>query len=99
VTAVVEVHLYGQLRRFAENRDPTGDSIVPVPVEADDTVASVAARLGIHQEELGTNVFVNGRYARPSHRVQPGDRIGLFPTDMNLLYRWYFAPVGGDDHG
>lgn len=99
MTAVVEVRLYGRLRRFAENQDPTGDSIVLVPIGANDTVAAVAERLGIPREELGTNVFVNGRYSRLSRPVHPGDRIGLFPNDMNLLYRWYFAPVGGDDHG
>jgi len=99
VTAVVEVHLYGRLRRFAEDRDPTRDSVARIPVGANDTVAAVTERLGIPQEELGTNVFVNGCYSRLSHRVHPGDRIGLFPNDMNLLYRWYFAPVGGDDHG
>lgn len=96
---MVELHLYGRLRRFAEKRDPTGDSVVLVPVRADDTVAAVTERLGIPKEELGTNLFVNGHYSHLSRHVHPGDRIGLFPTDMNLLYRWYFSPVGGDDYG
>jgi len=96
---MVEVHLYGRLRRFATDQDPTRDSVVRVPVAADDTVATVAAHLGIPAEELGTNLFVNGRYARPTYRVCPGDRIGLFPSNMNLLYRWYFSPLGSDEHG
>lgn len=99
MTATVEVHLYGRLRRFAPAREPTGESVASVPVQAGDTIVAVTERMGIPAEELGTNLFVNGRYVHPSHRVRPGDRIGLFPNDMNLLYRWYFAPLGGDDHG
>lgn len=98
MAAMVEVHLYGRLRRFAPEPAPTGESVALVPVRVEDTIAAVTERLGIPADELGTNVFLNGRYARLSHRVRPGDRLGLFPDDMDLLYRWYFAPVGNDDH-
>lgn len=35
---MVEVHLYGKLRRFTDNQDPTRDSIVYVPVKEGDTI-------------------------------------------------------------
>ncbi|MFC2078129.1 MoaD/ThiS family protein [Candidatus Bipolaricaulota bacterium] len=92
---MVEVHLYGRLRRFSANAATTSDSIAAVPHAAGDTVASVVARIGIPVEELGSNLFLNGRYATLETPVSDGDRLGLFPEDMQLLYKWYFAPSSG----
>ena len=88
--SVIEVHLYGKLRRFAEDPDPTSDSIVQVPVTKGDTIGQVLARIGIPVEEVGSNVFLNGEYSDLSRPVKPGDRLGVFPDDMQLLYKWYF---------
>ena len=89
---MIEIHLYGKLRRFAENADPTSESVLCVHFVDGDTVASIVTRVKIPQEELGSNIFVNGRYGDRSSTLQDGDRIGLFPDDMQLLYKWYFAP-------
>jgi len=87
----IEVHLYGKLRRFAEERDPTSNSIVRLRVTASETIGGVLDRIGIPREELGANVFLNGQYSDLSRPVAPGDRLGVFPDDMQLLYKWYFA--------
>lgn len=87
---MIEVHLYGKLRRFAEDPDPTSDSVVRVPVVEDDTIGQVLARIGIPLEELGSNVFLNGEYSGLARPVKPSDRLGVFPDDMQLLYKWYF---------
>ncbi len=92
---MIHVHLYGKLRRFAEERDARFDSIVSVPWRAGDTVEAIVERLGIPIEELGSNLFLNGRYAILESPVADGDRLGLFPDDMQLLYKWYFAPSSG----
>jgi len=89
---MVEVHLYGKLRRFAADRDPTSASVAKVPCRAGDTVSDIVDRLGIPHAELGSNKFLNGRYADMSTAVHDSDRLGLFPDDMQLLYKWYFAP-------
>jgi hypothetical protein len=31
---MIEIHLYGKLRRFADKQDPTSDSVLHIPVEA-----------------------------------------------------------------
>ena len=92
---MIEVHLYGRLRRFSPNAATTSDSIVAIPHASGDTVASTAARIGIPAEELGSNLFLNGRYATLETPVTDGDRLGLFPNDMQLLYKWYFASSPG----
>jgi len=92
---MTHVHLYGKLRRFAEDQDARSDSIVSVPWRAGDTAEAIVERLGIPIEELGSNLFLNGRYAVLESPVADGDRLGLFPDDMQLLYKWYFAPSSG----
>jgi len=89
---MIEVHLYGKLRRFAEDQDVRSTSIVRVPWEEGDTVAAVVERLGIPRADLGSNLFVDGRYADFNSPVSDGARLGLFPDDMQLLYKWYYAP-------
>ena len=89
---MIAVHLYGKLRRFAVDRDARSASILPVPCEASDTVASVVDRIGIPRAEIGSNIFRNGRYADLDTPVSDGDRLGLFPEDMQLLYKWLFDP-------
>ncbi|MDD4903262.1 MAG: MoaD/ThiS family protein [Candidatus Bipolaricaulis sp.] len=93
---MIDVHFYGKLRRFASNRAPNSDSIVRLPHRDGDTVGSVVARLGIPEAELGANLFVDGRYATLQSPVADGARLGLFPDDMQLLYKWYFRPKEAD---
>jgi len=92
---MIEIHLYGKLRRFARNADPRAESIVTVPHCRVDTVGSVVDRLSVPRSDLGRNLFVNGRYADLETPIVDGDRIGLFPDDMQLLYKWYFRPKEG----
>lgn len=87
---MLEVHLYGKLRRFTDNQDPARDSIVYVPVKDGDPIKAITQRIGIPPEELGSNIFLNGEYSALERRVTDGDRLGIFPDDMKLLYKWYF---------
>lgn len=91
---MIEVHLYGKLRRFSENQNPRRVSMVHVPVEECDTIENVIECIGIPMNEIGRNVFLNGEYSQLSRMVRDGDRLGLFPDDMQLLYRWYFVKKG-----
>ena len=91
---MIEVHLYGKLRRFTDNQDPTRDSIVHIPVEEGDTIEDIVRHIGIPQEELGSNIFLNGEYSALERKARDGDRLGIFPDDMSLLYRWYFNKIG-----
>ncbi len=91
---MIEVHLYGKLRRFTDNLDPSRESITKVKTKKDDTIIDIARRIGIPDTELGPNIFLNGEYSALTRRVKNGDRLGLFPDDMVLLYKWYFKKVG-----
>ena len=91
---MIEVHLYGKLRRFTDNQDASRDSIVYIPVEEGDTIMDIVRRIGIPHDALGSNIFLNGEYSALRRKVKDGDRLGIFPNDMQLLYKWYFSKMG-----
>ena len=88
---MIEVYLYGKLRRFAGEKDVTGDSIVRVSMERGETIEDLLRRIGIPLEEVGSNIFLNHQYSALSRTLKEGDRLALFPDDMQLLYKWYFV--------
>ena len=88
---MIEVHLYGKLRRFTDNQDPTLDSIVYVSVEKGNAIEDIVRHIGIPHKDIGSNVFLNGEYSALERTVKDGDRLGVFPNDMQLLYKWYFS--------
>jgi len=88
---MLEVHLYGKLRRFSDNQDPSRESIVFVPTRKGDTIKDIILRIGIPLEEVGSNIFLNGEYSALERKVKDNDRLGIFPDDMQLLYKWYFS--------
>ena len=94
---MIEVHLYGKLRHFTDNQDPTRDSIICTRVEEGDTIGDIIRHIGIPHEALGSNIFLNGEYSALGRKVKDGDRLGVFPNDMQLLYKWYFSKIGADD--
>ena len=94
---MIEIHVYGKLRRFADDPSPTSASVARVPHREGDTIRSVIDRLGIPPGELGSNLFLDGRYARQETPVPDGSRLGLFPDDMQLLYKWLFNPEAAED--
>ena len=93
---MIEIHLYGKLRRFSEQKSPLRESIVYVDARDDDTIRSVVERMGIPLDELGRNIFLNGEYSGLKRPVKDNDRLGIFPDDMTLLYRQYFKKVEED---
>lgn len=87
---MIEIRLYGKLRRFANEQDPTRDSVLHIPIKGGETIEDIIERIGIPREELGRNIFLNGQLSALNREVKDGDRLGLFPWNMSLLYRQYF---------
>ena len=90
---MIEVHLYGKLRRFAEQKSATEDSILLIEPRDKDTIRGTITRLSIPLSEIGTNIFLNGELSSLDRVIKDGDRLGVFPDDMQLLYKWYFKRV------
>ncbi len=94
---MIDVHLYGKLRRFTGNSNPRRESVLTMEAREGETILDIIRRIGIPPEELGSNIFLNGEVSTLDRTVRDGDRLGIFPDDMQLLYRQYFPKKGGDE--
>jgi hypothetical protein len=59
-SSMIKLNLYGKLRRFVPSTETIGVSSLKIPLQPNDTVASVLARLGIEPDQIYT-VFVNSK--------------------------------------
>ena len=82
---MIEVHLYGKLRRFTDNQDPIRDSIIYSSVQEGDTIEDIIRYINIPSEELGSNIFLNGEYSALGRTVRDGGRLGIFPGNMAMI--------------
>ena len=57
---MIEIHLFGSLRRYAADPRPNRDTVVRLSTEEQGTVGQVLAQVGIDPAEVG-NIFLNGR--------------------------------------
>ncbi|MDW8102780.1 MAG: hypothetical protein RMK30_07885 [Anaerolineae bacterium] len=67
---MVEVHLYGKLRRFGPELRGDRNTVVKLEVESGETVGDVLKRLGIPVEEIA-HVFLNGRLLATRNSMAP----------------------------
>ena len=57
---MIELHLYGDLCRYAQERTASGQSVVQLSIGDDDTMGGVLREIGIDPAEVG-QVFLNGK--------------------------------------
>jgi hypothetical protein len=57
---VIEVHLYGDLRRYAQEKTASGQSVVQLPIGNGETVGSALREVGIDPAEVA-QIFLNGK--------------------------------------
>ena len=54
------------------------------------SIKKILESKGISIDEVGSNIFLNGEYSALDRPVNTDSRLGVFPDDMNLLYKWHF---------
>ena len=81
---MLEIHLYGILRKLVEGSKASEDTIMHVEYKDGESFAELIERLGIEQSRIG-DCFINGILANPSNLLHDNDRIGLFPFNMILI--------------
>ena len=86
----LEIHLYGKLRKYTENQDPRKESTKKIQVETGTTIREALKQINIPSEEVGSNIFLNTEYSSLDRPIRENARLGVFPDDMNLLYKWHF---------
>ena len=94
---MIKVLLFGDLGKKVQALNPEGSSpaILEIIPGAMKHVSDLLANFGIDRAET-SHIFVNGVYSGFNKNVRDGDRVGIFPSNMGLLYKWYFARVEDD---
>ncbi len=57
---MIDIHLYGKLRRFAPDSRPSANSVILVEAVAGETLYSLLKRIGIEVDEIYT-IFMNSK--------------------------------------
>ncbi|MFX1374863.1 MAG: MoaD/ThiS family protein [Promethearchaeota archaeon] len=83
----VSVKLYGDLReKFQHKKFPLGiPNTLKIEIYELKTILDILRHLGIDQNEV-SHIFVNGIYSGAGKVIKDGDRIGLFPKKMGIMF-------------
>ena len=65
---MVEIHLYGKLRRLVPNSRAAEDTVIRLEPEEDETIQSMLRRAGVPIEEL-YHIFLNGNFCSPKKNM------------------------------
>jgi len=87
----INVRLYGEFREMAPRSDEESGYIGKVELEDEgiETTGDLIGKFELNEDEV-SHVFVNGTYSSFKKELGEGDEVALFPTEMGLLYHWYF---------
>ncbi len=79
--------LYGKLRENIKDVDLKKGLPVTLNIEKSDVhfVYDIVEKFAISEDEL-SHIFVNGKYCGIGEEVRDGDRVGLFPKNMALIF-------------
>jgi molybdopterin converting factor small subunit len=93
----IHVRLYGDLRKIAQQEgfEKGAPSILEIESKGIISVKELLTKLGIEETQT-SHIFVNWKYSGFSKHIKDGDRVALFPTNMGLLYKWYFKREEND---
>ncbi len=67
---MVEIHLYGSLRRYAPDPRPDRESVVHLEPQPEETVGTLLERVGIPSAEI-YHVFLNGALLSTRNSMAP----------------------------
>jgi len=86
----IEVRLFGDLRTKGQRLDESGYvGVIDISENDVGTVRDIMSMFGLEELDV-SHIFINFNYSEIDAPVKAGDRVGIFPRDMALLYRWYF---------
>jgi len=83
----IKVKLYGDLREKAPQHNSNTGSPSTLNLEDDEikTVFDILKKFNIEETEI-SHIFVNHKYSKPRKEIKNGDRVGLFPKNMGLIF-------------
>ena len=81
------IKLYGNLSEKVKDTNLEIGGPITLNVEGNEihTVLDILDKFNIEDNEI-SHIFVNGKYCGPGKEVRDGDRVGLFPKKMALMF-------------
>ncbi|TFF99938.1 MAG: hypothetical protein EU542_08560 [Promethearchaeota archaeon] len=83
----LKVKLYGTLKEKVSKLIFTGENseILNINGKENLIVSDILDELGISESEI-SHIFVNNRYSGVGKQIKEGDRIGIFPKNMAIMF-------------
>jgi len=83
----ITVKLYGDLREKFPQINNIGGAPVTLNInfEENTTVFALLSKFNISNDEI-SHIFINNKYSGMEHQVEDGDRIGIFPKRMGIIF-------------
>ena len=84
---IILIKLYGKLREYVKVIDLKKGFPVTLNIEESNVhfVYDIVEKFVISEDEL-SHIFVNGKYCGIEKEIRDGDRVGLFPKNMALMF-------------
>jgi len=89
----IKIKLYGDLREKT-TRSNIGNGVpstLTIEIDKIKTVLDILNKFSIKEREI-SHIFVNSKYSGLKKEVKNGDRIGIFPKRMGILFVELRAP-------
>ena len=79
--------LYGNLREKVKGADLKKGFPITLNIEGNKihTALDIINKFKIEENEI-SHIFINGKYCGPGKEIRDGDRVGLFPKKMSLMF-------------
>ena len=90
---MISIHLYGKLRRYAPNSSASGNSILEVEANENETLQILLDRIGINANELYT-IFINAKLL--TSRTQYATYLGYHQVCEENCQGWAFTVIIND---
>lgn len=90
---VITIKLYGDLREkiTIKNNKFGMPNTLNINSEGIKIVNDILSKFDIIQEEI-SHIFINGIYSRIHNEVKEGDRVGIFPKRMGIIFEEIKSP-------
>jgi hypothetical protein len=90
---LITVKLYGDLREKAPNKSNSSGApnTLTIKPEGIGTIMDILDKFKISKQEV-SHIFLNGVYSEVQQEVKKGDRVGIFPRRMGLIFEEIKSP-------
>jgi molybdopterin converting factor small subunit len=84
----IKLILYGNLRKKVKSNDKVTGNPLKLNIREEDKINiiyDILKKFNLKESEI-SHIFVNGKYCGLGTRLQDGDRVGIFPKNMGLIF-------------